>query len=130
MQCPHAYSSALGEHTNAHAFHGATIRPDVTSGSSGHQHFARVQDVVRGERLLQAPHQGKFLRPARPGEISPLLESNAMLGRDRTAAGTQSAVDCLFHGVSRLVATITDPCHDVKVAVAQVAEDNESELRP
>src|SRR5580658_7411354 len=53
-----------------------------------------------------------------------------MLGRHRTAAQAQGTIDKGLDRVSRFLAAIADTDDDVKVAVAQMAEDDERRLRP
>src|SRR6185437_12177426 len=71
-------------------------------GSARSQHLAGIEDAMRIEHRLEPMHQRDFFGGSRPGEVWPLLEADAVFGRDRAAALAQTAIDHRLDGVAGL----------------------------
>src|SRR5579871_6837194 len=64
-------------------------------GCSHFEDLARIEDVLRIERALEALHQRDLGLIPRPTKIGALLEPDAVLGRNRAAALPERIVDHL-----------------------------------
>src|SRR5262245_25741723 len=94
------------------------------------EHPARAEDAVRIEGVFKPAHQRDLRRLATVPQVRALLETDAVLSRDRAAVRGEVAVDDLLDEWLLLHRRFAGQYGEVHVAVAEMTEDHEIDVGP